>query len=443
MSGTRAVRDPRAWLEAHINLERGVGVPSDVARITTPTRDRIEQLLNLLGRPELEFATVHLTGTNGKTSTARMAATLLHAVGMRVGLYTSPDLGRVNERILIDQEAIADDELDELLQLVALCEPSMSGSPSYFEILTAAAFRGFCDVAVDVGVIEVGLGGTWDATNSVDGHVAVVTNIALDHENFLGSTREAIAFEKSGIIKPHSHLVLGETDPDLRGIFLAREPRAVWERDRDFGIRSDRVAVGGRFVEMFTPGGSHEVFLPLHGAHQADNAVAALAAAEAFVGESLDAETVVAAFATVTSPGRMEVVGRRPLVILDGAHNVAGAQALRRALADEFSSDGPRTLVVGLLREKDPLAMLAALGLDDCSMLVVCPPPSPRALDPMSVAAAARELGFPEEQIEVADSVRSALGLAMLDTPDDGQIVVTGSLYVVGAARSKVDSPGR
>lgn len=443
MTGTRAVRDPRAWLEAHINLERGTGIPSGVARATAPTRDRIEALLALLGRPELEFSTVHITGTNGKTSTARMTATLFHTMGMRVGLYTSPDLGRINERILIDLEQIADSELDELLQLVALCEPSMTDAPSYFEILTAAAFRAFCDVAVDAGVIEVGLGGTWDATNSVDGRVAVVTNVSLDHENFLGSTRESIAEEKSGIIKAHSHLVLGETDPELRSIFLARSPHTVWERDRDFGVRSDRIAIGGRALELFTPGGTHEVFLPLHGAHQADNAALALAAAEAFLGDPIGTDVAASAFANVTSPGRIEIVGRRPLVILDGAHNLAGAQALRRALAEEFTSEGSRTLVVGLLREKDPMAMLVALGIDDVSLLVLCPPPSPRALDPRIVADTARDLGFPEDRIEIADDVRGALALAMLDTPEDGQIVVTGSLYVVGEARSKVHGSGR
>lgn len=434
--GTHAVHDPRTWLAAHINLERGVGIPADAARVTAPTRDRIEELLALLGRPELEFSTVHLTGTNGKTSTARMVAALLIAAGMRVGSYTSPDLGRVNERIAVDLEPIADEELDELLQLVALCEPSMAAAPSYFEILTAAAFRGFCDVAVDAAVIEVGLGGTWDATNSVDGRVAVVTNIAIDHEGFLGSTRELIAAEKAGIVKPASHLVLGETDPDLGGIFTARGPRAVWARDRDFGVRTNRVAVGGRWLELYTPGGAYEVLLPLHGAHQGDNAAVALAAAEAFVGDRLPDEVVRAGFAAVTSPGRLEVVGRRPLVLLDGAHNVAGAQALRSALAEEFHTTGPRTLVVGFMRERDPAEMLVALGIDDTHLLVACPPPSPRALDPHAIARAARELGFDEERIEVAGDVRAAVAAALVDTPDDGQIVVAGSLYVVGSARA-------
>jgi dihydrofolate synthase/folylpolyglutamate synthase len=441
--GTHAVAQPRVWLDDHINLERGVGIPAGVARATAPTRDRIEALLSLLGRPELEFSAIHITGTNGKTSTGRMIASLLVTAGMRVGGYSSPHLERVNERIAIDLEPVADPDLDELLQLVALCEPSMREPPTYFEILTAAAFRGFCDVAVDAAVVEVGLGGTWDATNSVDGRVAVVTNIALDHQNFLGDSREAIAQDKAGIIKPHSHLVLGETDADLVPIFTERASRALWLRDRDFGVRANRVAIGGRATELYTPHGSHEVYLPLHGAHQADNAAIALAATEAFLGDPLDSHTIAQGFAAVTSPGRLEIVGRAPLIVLDGAHNIAGAEAMRRALTEEFSTSGPRTLVVGLLREKDPRAMLAALGLDDAQLLVVCPPPSPRALAPDVVAQAARELGFADDRVELADDVGAALAAALLDTPDDGQIVVCGSLYVVGAARARMRRANR
>jgi dihydrofolate synthase/folylpolyglutamate synthase len=194
--------------------------------------------------------------------------------------------------------------------------------------------------------------------------------------------------------------------------------------------------VGGRAAEIYTPNGSHDVFLPLHGAHQAQNAAIALAAAEAFLGDPIDPDTVALAFSAVTSPGRLEVMDRNPLIVIDGAHNVAGAEALRRALDEEFSSGGTRTLVVGLLREKDPAAMLAALGIDDAGLLVLCPPPSPRAHAPEVVAQAARDLGFDEDRIEVAPDVRGAIAAALMGTAEDGQIVVAGSLYVVGAARS-------
>jgi dihydrofolate synthase / folylpolyglutamate synthase len=428
--------DPRAWLASHVNLETGVGVPSSMRRATAPTRARIDALLKYLGSPELEFPAVHLTGTNGKTSTARMITQLLSSVGLSIGTYTSPDLEHVNERIAYQGLPIPDDDLDELLGTVALVEQALDLHPSYFEILTAAAFRWFADLAVDAAVVEVGLGGTWDATNSLDTRVAVVTNVSIDHVEYLGPTREQIAAEKAGIVKPGAVLVLGETDPDLTRFFVDRGPADVLQRDVDFGVRDNTLAVGGRLVELYTPLASYpDLLIPLHGAYQADNAAIALAAAEAFLNAPIAADVVADAFSRVRSPGRLEVVRRTPLVVLDGAHNVAGAEALREALYEEFAT-GPRTLVVGLLREKEPHEMLRALGIDEAALVVCCPPPSPRALDPQVVAAAARELGIADDQVVVADTVSDAVTEALLSTPDEGQIVITGSLYVVGAARS-------
>lgn len=429
--------DARAWLDAHVNLETGVGAPAGRdRRASAPTLDRISRLLDLLGSPQSEYPAVHVTGTNGKTSAVRMVAALLDALGIKVGSYTSPHLERVNERIALRGESISDDDLDDLLAVVRLAEGEMADLPSYFEILTAAALRRFADEAVDVAVVEVGLGGTWDSTNLVDGRVAVVTNVSVDHVEYLGPTREEIAAEKAGIVKPGATLVLGERDPDLAALFLDRGAAAVLRRGVDFGVRSNEMAHGGRLLDLFTPMGSYPgVLLPLHGAHQADNASAALAAAEAFAGAALSPEVVAEAFATVRSPGRLEVVGRQPLMLLDGAHNVAGAHALRAALTEEFAP-APRTLVVGLLREKEPHEMLTALGVDDVALLVCCRPPSPRALDPELVAGAAADLGVPEDRIEVVDSVAEAVAASMLGTEEVGQIVITGSLYVVGAARS-------
>jgi dihydrofolate synthase/folylpolyglutamate synthase len=427
--------DPREWLAGHVNLEAGIGRPVSVRRATAPTLDRIRGLLDLLGSPEADLPVVHLTGTNGKTSTTRMISSLLGALGLSVGQYTSPNLERINERFVWNDEMISDSDLDDLLRLVALVEPSLPEPLSYFEILTAAALRWFADLAVDVAVVEVGVGGTWDATNLVHGRVAVITNIAIDHVEYLGPTRELIAQEKAGIIEPGSTLVLGETDPDLARLFLARDPARVLLRDRDFAVLAQQLALGGRVVDLSTPEGTYpEVFLPLHGRHQVDNASIALAAAEAFVGAPLPPDVVADGFAAVRSPGRLEVVARHPLVLLDGAHNVAGATALRAALDEEFAGS-ERTLVVGLLAEKEPHEMLAAVGLDDAARLLCCRPPSPRALDPALVAKAAAELGFDEEHIEVHDAVRDAIGSAVIATPEDGQIVVTGSLYTVGAAR--------
>jgi dihydrofolate synthase / folylpolyglutamate synthase len=430
-----------AWLDAHVNLESTGLPPGADRRASAPTLKRIEELLRLLGSPEESYPVIHLTGTNGKTSVARMTSALLEASGLSVGSYTSPHLEDVNERIAWNGEAVDDETLARLLTRIGDVEPHLPDPPSYFEILTAAAFTWFSDIAVDVAVVEVGVGGTWDATNVVDGRVAVVTNVSVDHVEYLGPTREQIAAEKAGIVKHGSTLVLGETDAALIGTFRDRGASKVEARGDDFGVAGNRPAHRGRLVDLFTPDARYDnVYLPLHGAHQADNAAAALAAAEAFLGRPLSEQVVTDAFATVESPGRLEVVHHQPLVLLDGAHNVAGARALCAALAEEFPSS-PRTLVVGLLREKEPHEMLAALEVQRVARLVCCRPPSPRALDPAEVAAAAVDLGVSPARVQTVDSVDGAVASALEVTGADQQIIVTGSLYTVGAARHALLHP--
>jgi dihydrofolate synthase/folylpolyglutamate synthase len=429
------IEDAQAWLDAHVNLESTGLPPGADRRATAPTLKRIESLVRLLGSPNELYPVIHLTGTNGKTSVARMTTALLEASGLSVGSYTSPHLERVNERIAWNGDPVDDATLARLVSRIADVEPHLPERPSYFEILTAAAFTWFSDVAVDAAVVEVGVGGTWDATNVVDGRVAVVTNVSVDHVEYLGPTREQIAAEKAGIVKAGSTLVLGETDPTLVPTFLDRGATTVVTRGDDFGVTANRPAHAGRLVDLFTPDARyHEVYLPLHGAHQADNAAAALAAAESFLGRPLSEQVVTEAFGAVQSPGRLEVLRHEPLVLLDGAHNVAGAQALCAALAEEFPSS-PRTLVVGLLREKEPHEMLAALDVSHTARLICCRPPSPRALDPAAVAAAAVDLGVKQARVEIFNSVCDAVTHALAITGADGQIVVTGSLYTVGEAR--------
>jgi len=434
VSGTR---EALAWLDAHVNLETGVGVPAGVSRrATAPTLDRIRAMVELLGSPHLDYPAVHLTGTNGKTSVARMTASLLAASGLSVGSFTSPHLERVNERIAWNGEPIGDADLDDVLARVAELEPFISDRPSYFEILTASALARFADGAVEAAVVEVGLGGTWDATNVVDGRVAVVTNVSIDHVEYLGPTREDIAAEKAGIVKPGATLVLGEPDPALARIFLGRGADRVVTRGVNFGVGADAPAHEGRLLDLYTPEARYPgLFLSLHGSHQADNAAAALAAAECFLERPLDADLVADVFSSARSPGRLEVVGHQPLVLLDGAHNVAGAHALLAALGEEFPAS-PRTLVVGLLREKEPHEMLAALGVLEADRLVCCRPPSPRALDAEVVARAAVDLGVAQNRVATVDLVPEALARALTTASPDGQVIVTGSLYVVGAARA-------
>lgn len=421
------------WLDGHIDFES-----TQPSRRALPTLERMRTLAAVLGDPERAFPSVHLTGTNGKGSTAAMTTGLLGAMGLGVGTYTSPNLSRVNERLSRNGTPIDDESLTELLGSLALVEPLLPERPTRFELLTGAALAWFAAEAVDAGVIEVGVGGTWDATNVVDAEVAVITNISFDHTEILGPTLEGIARDKAGIVKPGSRVVIGETDPGLVAIIrrVADEAGAgeIWVRGEEFDCTANRTAVGGRLVDLRTPGGTYgELLVPLHGPHQGLNAACAVAATEAFFGAPLDAELLQQGLAGVSVPGRLEVVGRRPLWVLDGAHNVAGMEALAGALTEEFSVEGRRLAVVGLLRGRDPSAMLAALAPAGVDLLVACAPDSPRALPSEVVAEAGRSLGL---EVVDAGSVGEAVGLARSLVPADGLVVVTGSLYVVGDARA-------
>jgi dihydrofolate synthase / folylpolyglutamate synthase len=421
------------YLDEHDNLEATAGWVHGLSL------DRIRRIAHVLGDPQDAYPVVHLTGTNGKGSTARMVSALLQSTGLSVGTYTSPHLERLNERIVWDGRPIADDDLAEAIGAVAELEELAGVRPSYFDILTAAAFRWFADLAVDVAVVEVGLLGRFDATNVVDATVAVVTNVGRDHTDGHGDWRRAIASEKAGIIKPRSHLVLGETDPDLQQIFMAESASATWLRDEDFACETSRVALGGRVVDLRTPGSELEdIYLPVHGAHQGDNASLALAATEALLGKPLARDLVVEAFDGLTLPGRFEILGHEPTVIIDGAHNPDGAEAAAATLAEEFTLHGSVILVVGLLQGRDPVEMLDALDARDAGFVVACTPPSPRAIPGAEVAAAAAKLGI---VAEAASTVPEAIDRARAIASDDDLIFVTGSLYVVGEARTHLRRP--
>jgi dihydrofolate synthase/folylpolyglutamate synthase len=397
-------------------------------------------LTALLGEPQASIPSIHVTGTNGKGSTCAMATTLLEAKGLSVGTYTSPNLERVNERLARNGEPIDDAAFADVLTELALLESLMVERPTRFELLTAAALSWFATEAVDSMVVEVGLGGTWDCTNVVDGDVAVVTNVSYDHTDVLGPTLEGIAADKAGIAKAGSRVVIGETDPELVSILEERAGAAaaasVWVAGRDFGCESNRLAVGGRLVTLWTTGGRYEdVLVPLHGAHQGANAACALAAVEAFFGDPLAPDVVEEGFAAVRVPGRLEVLGRRPLLLVDGAHNAAGMAALGDALADAFAVDGTSVAVVGMLSGRDPSAMLAPLAEARIRTIVVCRPESPRAMPIENVADAARALGLVvHEEPDALAALRMARGLV----DAEGLVVVAGSLYIVGAVRADV-----
>jgi len=420
--------DALAFLDDHINREAVAG------RLTGLTVEPMHALLGVLGDPHRAYPVVHITGTNGKGSVARMVTALLAEHGLTVGTYTSPHLIRVNERIARNGEPISDDEFGTVMGELVDAGPLAGVEPSYFELLTAAAFAWFAEVAVDVAVVEVGLLGRYDATNVVDADVAVITNIGLDHTDGEGDWRAAVAGEKAGIVKPGSFLVLGEADPALRPVFVEAAGDRLWVLGEDFGVTEDASALGGRVLELFTPGGTvGDVFVPMHGRHQSTNAALALAAVEAFFGRAVDAEVARGGFAKSSVPGRFEVLRRSPLVIIDGAHNPPGAAAAAATLDDEFHVDGRRILVLGLLEGRDAVAMLEAFDVRRADLVVTCTPDSPRAVPARELAGVVQAFGV---RVEVAPDVDDAVALALANAGDKDAVLITGSLYVVGAARA-------
>ena len=415
-----------AYLDEHASYEK-------TGRVTSPSIEPISQLCAAMGDPQLAQPTIHVTGTNGKGSTAQMITRLLMAQGLTVGTYTSPHLQRINERIRRNGEPIGDDDFADEIAAIAELEILTGVRPTYFEAVTAAAFRYFADVAVDVAVVEVGMLGRWDATNVVDAQVAVITNIALDHTEFAGPTLADIAREKAGIIKPASAAVIGETETELVSIFRAEGGASLLARGHDFGVSDNFLAVGGRSLDLRTPTTIYnDVFLPLHGAHQGDNAGVALTAVETFFAAPLAEDVVHEGFANVEMPGRFEVIGVQPLTIIDSAHNPHGADVCASVFFGDFQPDGRRILVVGTLR--DPAGMVAALRADEFDVVHACTAPSPRGVSAADVAQAARQLGC--DEVYAHDTVEAAVQAAHRHADADDAILVAGSIYVAGAART-------
>jgi dihydrofolate synthase/folylpolyglutamate synthase len=418
-----------------------------------PTLDRIRELLDLLGSPQTAAPMVHVAGTNGKTSTTRMAEALLREFGLRTGRFTSPHLHSMRERIAFDGQPIEVDRFlhtyDEVAPYLDLVDSHQPVPLSFFEVLTAMAFASFADAPVDVAVVEVGLGGTWDSTNAADAQVAVVTPIAVDHVRWLGSTVEAIAAEKAGIIKPGSYGVLAQQPVEAADVLLRRsvEVDAIVAREgMEFGVLSRTVAVGGQLLTLRGLAGEYDdIFLPLMGAHQAHNAACALAAVEAFLGGAhaergrLDVDLVRAAFGGVSSPGRLETVRSSPTVVLDAAHNPAGARATAEALGESFGF----TRLVGVfaaMADKDVRGMLEAFE-PVLAEIVVTQSTSARSMPADELAVVAVEV-FGPDRVEVTrrldDAIDSAVALAEEGSDHTGGagVLVTGSIMTVAEART-------
>ena len=449
-----------------------------------PTLNRMAELALLLGDPQRAYPVIHVTGTNGKTSTARMTETLLRSRGLRTGLFTSPHLSSIRERIAVDGEPLPPEAFvavyDEVAPYLAMVDERQPVRLSFFEVLTAMAFAAFADAPVDVAVIEVGLGGTWDATNVADGAVAVVTPVAIDHTRYLGDTVDAIAAEKAGIIKKGAVAVLAQQPVGAAEVLLRRAAEvgaSVAREGLEFGVTSRELAVGGQRLSIHGLRGDYDdLLLPLFGEYQAGNAACALAAVEAFAGaaamgpvpvngetvasaemkdvgnafstDQLDLALVQQAFASMTSPGRLEVVRRSPVVLVDSAHNPAGMAAALAALTETFTFSG----LIGVLAvsvDKDVAGILDELE-PVISELVVTRNSSTRSMDPETLAELASEVFGPDrvrsaERLD--DALEIAVGLADGAAGADGMgrpgVLVTGSVITAGDARLLLTAPAR
>lgn len=407
-----------------------------------PGLERITGLLEFMGDPQLDYSIIHVAGTNGKTTVTRLVADILGAHGYRTGAFISPHLHRVEERFVIDGRVLSSSELVEAMADIAWFveeyERRSGSGITYFELTAALALSLFAAAAIDVAVIEVGMGGRWDATNVVTSDVAAITGISIDHTEFLGETVGEIAGEKAAIIDPGGTVVTGPLPAGAEGPVTARvaETAARWLRyGDDFAVDSETLAVGGWVADVegvFDRYG--DLYLPLHGRHQIVNLATAIAVCEAFVGHGLDHDALRTAVASTIQPGRVEVVHRKPLVIVDGAHNQEGVEGLAAALAEEFPDEAYQ-LVVGLRGARSAGEVLVPLG-GQIDRVFASAPSDPAAQDPEEVAAAAAEVLGAEASVypTVAEALRAAMDAA----GPAGAVVVAGSLYVAGEARAEL-----
>jgi dihydrofolate synthase/folylpolyglutamate synthase len=428
----------RASAEAFLDNRIGQGVK--------PGLERITGVLEIMGNPQLDYPVIHVAGTNGKTTVTRLVADILGAHGIRSGTFTSPHLHRLEERFSIDGAPISSDAFTQAVSDIAWFieeyERSAESGVTYFEVTAALAFSVFAEVALDVAIIEVGMGGRWDATNVIDPAVAVVTGIALDHVEYLGETVADIAAEKAAIIGEGATVVTGPLPAAAEGTITARvnDMGARWYRSGDaFSIADETRAVGGWMVDVVGIYSDYtELYLPIHGRHQVDNLATAIATAETFLERALDVDALREALAATTQPGRIEVVHHRPLVIIDGAHNVQGVQGLASALRDEFPATDWH-VVAGMRGERSPGEILEPLtGL--AGHLWATAPADPGAIDAAVIEASAGPvLGC---EATVVENVPDAVVEAMAAAGSGGAVVVAGSLYVAGEARESLIGTG-
>lgn len=419
-----------------------------------PTLDRIIALTDALGSPQLSYPTIHIAGTNGKTTTARMIDCLLTSLGYRVGRYTSPHLQAFTERISIKGQPISDEMMiktyDDIALYLDLIDSRQPHPISYFEALTAMAFVAFAEYPVDVGVIEAGMGGQWDATNVLSSLVSVITPIGFDHMEYLGDTLPEIAQTKAGIFKPESNVVLAAQTSEVAKVLMenvAKVSAIPFRQGVEFSVTKRALAVGGQLISLSGIYGKVEdIYLPLHGDHQSDNAVIALATVEAFAGVKLDEELVVKAFSNVKSPGRCEIIYQDPTVIIDAAHNPHGMAAIAKTISTEFDFQLV-VAVVAVFSDKDVDEMLKQLS-PVADYIITTQNNSPRSMESKQLAQIAAKY-FKPEQIEVISDLNAAITYAIEKVSLSNQVseavgavLVTGSVVTAGQARGFITSLG-
>tara|TARA_B100000586_G_C20115797_1_gene433371 strand:- start:5723 stop:7030 length:1308 start_codon:yes stop_codon:yes gene_type:complete len=423
-------REALQYLDRFINREATAG------RIHGLSLAAMSQLVECMGEPHKDLRAIHVTGTNGKGSVVSMTESLLSSKGLRVGSYMSPHVDNIRERFTLAGSQITEEVFSEIIFDVSRYVENYELEPSYFELLTAAAILLFSNEGVDAAVVEVGILGRFDATNVLDGEIAVITNIGKDHTDGSEGWRRSIAAEKAGIIVEGKPLLLGNAEEDVVDLFVSENPEPIFQYGKDFLVEDALPAVGGQVVNVKGIFGQYEeIFLPLYGKRQAQNAALSLATAEVFLEGPLPEEVVESAFGELLIPGRLEILSRRPVILVDGAHNKDSASHLAETINDVFP-ESRRILILGILEPHSPEEIFTELKGISPELVIVCAAPSPRAIDPNELEEVAMRLGL---DVERAENPYEATLKALRIGDEEDLIVAAGSFYNISEVRRAVE----